>query len=298
MDPLELIDITKRYRTRAGRQVLALDHVSLAIPGGQIAVLLGSSGAGKTTLLRIACGSQRPTGGVVRVCSQTGNAISRGSVSALLPGFRFPYPRASLQENLPADDLHPEWAACLLQALDLEDRKDDPVYTLPQTLQNRLALACTLLAGSGVILLDESPVLDVSTIHLLFDWLPGWVHALDKAVIIAARQPSLVLSLADRLAVLRRGRLVFDSAPQVLEGAREQINVRIRVSGMLEAARSTWFQGLSTIVEGNDTLICGDIEDDAALFGLIMRVRGLGLSLLSLEQLNPGIEQRLQQLME
>jgi glycine betaine/proline transport system ATP-binding protein/glycine betaine/proline transport system permease protein len=299
MFPLELIDITKRYRSRPGEPALALDHVSLALPAGQILGLLGHSSAGKTTLLRIAAGSLQPTHGEVRVYGEPANHSSQRGLREALPGLRRLDPRRSLLESLhAAEDPHPEWTTRLLQVLSLQSRMEDRISTLPQTLQNRSALAGVLLSGAEVILLDEQPFMDPQTVQLLQDWLPDWVHELDKTVLIATRQPALALSLADRLAILRQGRLVFDGSPSDLEGAQEKISVRLRVAGRLDGARCAWFQWLSIAINGADTLIYGDIEDDAALYGLIAALRGLGLPLLSLERLNLGIEQHLQRLMD
>ena len=57
---------------------------------------------------------------------------------------------------------------------------------------------------------------------------------------------------------------------------------RIRVRGHLDTAWSEWFGGMTLTHEPNDeTMIAGPVRDQAALFGLLMKVRDLGLTLIS-----------------
>ena len=57
----------------------------------------------------------------------------------------------------------------------------------------------------------------------------------------------------------------------------------IRIKGQLDPAWTDWFEGLAiTLEEGGDTLITGPVIDQAALYGLLKKVRDLGLPLISL----------------
>jgi hypothetical protein len=55
-----------------------------------------------------------------------------------------------------------------------------------------------------------------------------------------------------------------------------------RVKGELGAAWSEWFDGLQVSAEGGETLLCGQLRDQAALYGLIAKFRNLGLALVSI----------------
>ena len=61
----------------------------------------------------------------------------------------------------------------------------------------------------------------------------------------------------------------------------------IRVKGLLDAHWSEWFEGLLVEAEGQDTVISGPIPDQAALHGVLAKVRDLGVSLLSVSQVDP-----------
>lgn len=61
----------------------------------------------------------------------------------------------------------------------------------------------------------------------------------------------------------------------------------IRLTGHLEARWATWFDGLSVTQEGDGTtVISGPVADQAALFGLLQRVRDLGLPLVSVTHID------------
>ena len=64
---------------------------------------------------------------------------------------------------------------------------------------------------------------------------------------------------------------------------------QIRITGQLGPRWSDWFDDLSITLEANgDTLLTGPVVDQAALHGLLRRVRDLGLPLLSVTRLKPG----------
>ncbi len=77
------------------------------------------------------------------------------------------------------------------------------------------------------------------------------------------------------------------------DSADEPAHYRIRVKGHLHARWSDWFEGLAvTPLEGGETLLCGPVADQAALHGLLARVRDLNLELLSVSRRELGRRQR------
>ena len=66
------------------------------------------------------------------------------------------------------------------------------------------------------------------------------------------------------------------------------VHYEIRVKGALGAHWSAWFEGLDVRAEGEDTVISGLIPDQAALHGVLAKVRDLGLPLLAVARIDPG----------
>ena len=66
----------------------------------------------------------------------------------------------------------------------------------------------------------------------------------------------------------------------------DRSNYIIRVRGRLDEQWSGWFEGMRISLEDDETtVLCGYLEDQAALFGVLKKIRDLGLPLLSIEQI-------------
>jgi hypothetical protein len=63
---------------------------------------------------------------------------------------------------------------------------------------------------------------------------------------------------------------------------------QIRITGQLGSRWADWFEGLTITLDGGDTLISGMVVDQAALHGLLKRVRDLGMPLVSVSPVEPG----------
>ena len=61
----------------------------------------------------------------------------------------------------------------------------------------------------------------------------------------------------------------------------------IRVKGILDGRWTAWFEGLRVSTDGEETVISGPVADQAALHGLLTKVRDLGLFLISVRHLDP-----------
>lgn len=71
------------------------------------------------------------------------------------------------------------------------------------------------------------------------------------------------------------------------------VHYQIRVRGHLGSHGAAWFEGLTiTNEEGGDAILEGPLADQAALYGVLIRVRDLGLPLLSVTLVSPGDERR------
>jgi ABC-2 type transport system ATP-binding protein len=160
---LEAIELRKSYGSR-----LVLDGVNISVNAGEVVGLLGPNGAGKTTTLSLLATLIEPDAGVVRIAGATPS--SRHSTMRRRLGF-VPqaialYPSLSGFQNLELfARLHgfskrdaSDASMRLLQDVGLAERAHDPVATLSGGMKRRLNLACGMVHGPDLLLLDEPTV--------------------------------------------------------------------------------------------------------------------------------------------
>ena len=68
------------------------------------------------------------------------------------------------------------------------------------------------------------------------------------------------------------------------------VHYRIKVKGHLDNTWSAWFEEMAISAAGGETILTGQVADQAALHGLLIRIRDLNLNLLSVERINPNEE--------
>jgi len=70
------------------------------------------------------------------------------------------------------------------------------------------------------------------------------------------------------------------------------VHYRIKLKGHLDHKWSDWFEGMDISTGGGETILSGQVADQAALHGLLIRIRDLNLTLLSVEQIDPDPEDK------
>ena len=126
------------------------------------------------------------------------------------------------------------------------------------------------------------------TPHLLDE--PTHVPAIDPGatVVIATRDPALALQTCTRVILLDAGHLRADRPSEDLRELTEREWYQVRVKGHLSPVLSDWLYGFAlTPCADGTTLLTGAVDDQAALHGLLIRVRDLGLPLLELVRTEP-----------
>lgn len=217
---IEAKALTKRYGA-----VLAVDGLSFAIARGSVTALLGGNGAGKSTTIGMVMGLVRPTEGAVAVL---GVDMARERYRALhRMNFESPYVdmphRLTVRQNLAVfarlygvADVRARVSA-LADEFDLTELLDRPAGQLSAGQKTRVAVAKALVNRPDVLLLDEPTAsLDPDTA----DWVRGRLEAYRDAahatILLASHNMAEVERLADRVIMLRKGRIVDDAAPQAL----------------------------------------------------------------------------------
>jgi ABC-type multidrug transport system ATPase subunit len=220
---IELIGVTQHYGVRP-----VLQDISLTIDTGRVTAIVGPNGMGKTTLLGVMAGLLSPQRGEVRI----NKLRRRGSVEeeleirrqvAYLPdqpwlprnrtGREFLFGVGKLYD---IDDIRLLDHVDRLLALFQMDREGDwPIRSYSHGQKKKIALASVLITDCPILLLDEpfGGGLDPSGILALKEVLKRLAETPQRMIVMTAPDPSLVEELAERILVLRDGRIAaFDTA--------------------------------------------------------------------------------------
>jgi sulfate transport system ATP-binding protein len=222
---VEVVGVTRRFGA-----ALALDHVDLAVRTGEFVALLGPSGSGKTTLLRILAGLDFPDAGAVRI---GGRDVADVPARRRGVGFVFQhyalFRHMTVFENVAfglrvrphaARPAEAEIAARvrrlleLVQIPELERRYPEQVSG---GQRQRVALARALATEPPLLLLDEPfGALDAQVRKDLRLWLRGLHERLGITSLFVTHDQDEAMEIADRIAVLRVGRVVQFDEPTAL----------------------------------------------------------------------------------
>jgi len=191
-------------------QRAVLDGVDLDIARGEFVALLGASGTGKTTLLRILGALDRTDGGTVLVPEARTIVFQE---PRLVPSKRV---LANVTVGLPRGRDTRETALRALTEVGLDRHADAWPATLSGGEAQRVALARALVREPELLLLDEPfAALDALTRLRMQDLVGELCRAHRPAVLLVTHDVDEAVRLADRVAVLRDGRLVTDERVSV-----------------------------------------------------------------------------------
>jgi ABC-2 type transport system ATP-binding protein len=216
--PIEARGLVKRY----GR-IVAVDHVDLTVRAGDVYGYLGPNGAGKTTSLRMLLGLIRPDGGVAKLFGRdplVEGARALDGVAGFVEAPRF-YPYLTGRRNLElVAALDGDGAAGrideALEIVDLAERAGDKVGGYSHGMRQRLGIAGALLRAPRLLLLDEPTTgLDPAGMRDM----RRLIHRLAAqgiTVLLSSHLMGEVEELCDRVAIVNRGRVVYEGALQDL----------------------------------------------------------------------------------
>ena len=219
MADLALRNLTRRFPSGGG-----VFDVSLAVQSGEFVVLLGPSGCGKTTLLRLIAGLEYPDSGEIQIggAGDAGNAAHRESIAMVFQNFAL-YPHMTVFQNIafPLKLRHiardeterrvKESAAKAGLSVDLKRYPRE----LSGGERQRVALARALVREPEIILMDEALAsLDAQLRSSLRLELKEFQRRTGRTFVYVTHDQVEALALADRLVVMRAGRVEQVGAPQ------------------------------------------------------------------------------------
>ncbi len=221
---LEAREVSKIYQM-GSTTVAALDHVSVAVEGGEFAAIQGTSGSGKSTLLNVLGGLDHPTGGEILFDSKPLAPLSkkamaryrRYSVGMIFQGFNL-IPTMSAEENVGLalafagvrGTQRRRRAQELLDRVGLADRMTHRPAELSGGEQQRVAIARALANQPRVLLADEpTGNLDSTRAHELLALLRAMVTADALTIIMVTHDRELAETFADRIILMKDGKVVI-----------------------------------------------------------------------------------------
>ena len=215
-----------RYAYPGG--VVALDGVSLEIPAGQVVAIAGQNGSGKTTLTKLLNGLLQPTSGSVAVHAIE-TAGRRTQELARHVGYVFQNPNHQLFARTVAEELAfgprnlgiepaevDRRVAEVASTFGFTDRLGEHPYRLGYPIRKLVGIASVVAMRSPILVLDEPTTgQDHRTSDAIRAVLAD-LHRTGVTIVCVSHDMELVAALADRLVVMRDGRVEADGTPRAV----------------------------------------------------------------------------------
>jgi ABC-2 type transport system ATP-binding protein len=228
------IDVSGLVKSYGPREVL--HGVSFRVEAGEVFALLGPNGAGKTTTVEILEGYRGRDGGDVSVLGidpARGGSDFRARIGIVLQSSAV-YPLLSVREILDLFAGYYERARGVddvIELVGLNEKVDARVRTLSGGQLRRLDLALALVGDPELIFLDEPTTgFDPAARRQAWETIRG-LRELGKSILLTTHYMEEAQALADRLAILRDGRIVTTGSPRELLSGAAGVEIRFRRDG-------------------------------------------------------------------
>jgi ABC-2 type transport system ATP-binding protein len=206
---------SKTYRSLTGRQVRAVDDVTLDVAPGEVVGIAGPNGAGKSTIISLLLGFLRPTSGAISIDGMEPRAYVEKFGIAYVPELMAlpthwtgegALRRLAALAGVPRDRLDGE-VDRVIDALAIGEHRKKRLKTLSKGNFQRVGLAQALLADTRVVVFDE-PTHGLDPVWTQkFREIVASLKRADRAIIIASHNLDELERLADRVAIIDRGRI-------------------------------------------------------------------------------------------
>ena len=259
MSTIELNRLTKHFG-----DLTAVDAVDLDVGAGEVVCLLGPSGCGKTTTLRMIAGLERASAGEVFIGGHPVNRVpTRARNVSMVFQFYALYPTLSVRENL-AYPLHAEQLSeadsrrrvdQILDVLRLQEVADRLPGQLAEGEKQRVAVGRAIVREPTCFLFDE-PLsrLDVQLRETMRGQIKEVLTGLSKATVIVTHDQLEALTMADRIAVMRNGRIEqFDTPHQIFSAPANEF-----VAGFIGTPQMNLLEAQIVAIDDGLTLQIGE----------------------------------------
>ena len=253
-------DVSLAYRSVKGEPHTVFDGLNLNIRKGEKVALIGSNGAGKSTLMKLMVGLLKPNSGTVSLFEE---AIGDKKAEDLSRQISLVYQNPEemfIKDSIRADIAYamevrnvPEWekrTGELLERFRLTELADRDGRLMSGGQMRRASLAIGIALNPGILLLDEPTAnLDIATRREILAVLEDMKDVVQTAV-IATHDMQLVCQWAERIIVLRDGRVVADGTRDEIFARQDLVDlVGIRAPEIFSMARALDPRALCYTVE-------------------------------------------------
>lgn len=265
MNIIETHDLCKQYGG-----ALRVAHLDLDVPEGSVYGFLGPNGAGKSTTLKMILGLVRPTAGSIQVLGQNMDRANRLSVlrqvGSLIESPSY-YGHLTGEENLRIvqmlRDVPEKNIREALQIVRLDGQRGKKVAHYSLGMKQRLGLAAALLGYPKLLILDEpTNGLDPAGIQEMRELICALPSRFGMTVVVSSHLLSEIDQMADHVAIIREGELVFQDTLEVLHShSRHHLALRTANNAV---ARGLLLQKSVPCQEEDGYLILPLLSDGAA----------------------------------
>ncbi len=238
---LEVVNLSKIYKSKGGTEVKALDDVSLRFPETGMVFLLGKSGSGKSTLLNVCGGLDSPTSGEIIVKGRSSKDFTQGDFDSYRNTFiGFIFQEYNILNEFTVEDNialalelqgKPKDKAtidALLKEVDLEGLAKRRPNTLSGGQKQRIAIARALIKSPEIIMADEpTGALDSNTGKQVFETLKKLSRS--KLVIVVSHDRDFAEQYGDRIIELKDGKILSDVSKTSAD--KKQISENVTLIG-------------------------------------------------------------------
>lgn len=218
------------------RRLLALKGVTLRVPAGQFAAIVGQNGSGKTSLARCISGYLRPTRGTLRLADTEAWRL-RPAERATRVGYVFQNPDHQLfrervwddvafgLQNLGAapEQIH-EAVEQALRRLELWDKRDLHPFQLSRGDRQRLAIAAIIVMRPRILIVDEPTTgQDMARSREIMDFLARLNRDEGMTILTITHVMELVAEYARWVIVMHDGRVLLDGPPRQVFARTEEL---------------------------------------------------------------------------
>ena len=299
MITVEAYGITKVFSGKKHKKaVVALDAVDLAVPQGEVYGLLGDNGAGKSTLFKTFFGLVRPDSGEIFINGHIpSNPFSRSNVGYLPANPKFPGHLTARQLLLLTGNLYNmndrdlrERIDGLLKMVGLHHWPTLKIKKFSKGLTQKVGLAQALISDPDLLILDEPfEGLDDKDKPALMKVIDK-VRSESKTILISSPFRSDVESLADRIGIMKKGRIVQTIEMNVLrEEEKCMFEIEAGMGGKVVEIPAEIGIKLRVLTTG----MVVELVDEEKINYVIDQIRKMGISIRSIKPLKTKLEQSL-----